>query len=1660
MSQSSESNKNGSGSTEASEASAASEAEIWSTSIDDIDEDILEKYPDVKKQKESIREDIYYGKQLIVDKKYKSVDVSINKFDCLIHAFLIDVSLNFRKLTQPEKNEYADKWRREFFVTAFDEETEEEARDEVLEVEYLGEPHIRKLIDIFHINIIMFERSGAGIKATINLGGLDNMLADEPVYIMYNPGDGHFRAVREMPANRFLFDTDDAEQIMAKHGLDMVPGAAPTCDYKNGDEVIHEGEVKIVHQAIYPDRFSEREVRCIGVQLVPGGPIIPLDQIQRATPEAKAALAAAAAAEAAKPSAPPAAVVTSPAAALPPAKKVTILSKPKVALPAPSATAAKKEPPAAVVVSPPPEKKAAAPSPSAALSAPLSAAAAASGSLPPPPPPPPPRPSLPEYALGATKEAILKQWEDEKTFGNRDVIIQKMKEDRIFPEAEQTSLENKVGLYPDVQDPNFVTKVLQKREFAESKQPSIKQQVDEGVNPCDPEQEFEITPVQRFVSRFLSPYTPYQSALLYHGVGVGKTCAAITIAEGYLEKYPRDQVYIVAPPNIQPGFERTIFDFDGLQMGKGVGESEDDSEINIAKGCTGNTYLKLSGTLFEQDKKTIESRVRALIRRRYKLMGYTQFANEIEGVENRIPRKAGSTDLVNQEIKKAYNGKVIIIDEAHNLRDIPDEGEEDNLDVAGGLGELSDAAAGKKLTPFLRRVLTVAEGVTLVLLTGTPMYNSYSEIIFLMNLLLLNEKRASELLTKEKIFESNGQFKPGGRARLGEIAGRYVSFMRGENPLTFPVRLKPEANRALPLLTSWPKKAPNGKLIEPEGTEPSVSEIQRANRFELPIVQTYFQGENAEAYKEYTIRIASLGLGIQNANSLVQAGNWIFPGEEDEPIDSRIRNDGFDNQFEAKMEAKQIVFRSRNGKPEWLAENRLAEVSPKTQVLVKRLRTCQGCAFVYSRFVKSGALAIALALEANGYTPWGRDKGFLGDGIIAPGGLQCARCPKKRDEHAGATHKFLPAKYVLLTGSEEYSPNNPGAVATQRRVDNMYGEQIKVVVGSQVVSEGIDLRFIREIYVFDSWFHLNKLEQVVGRGIRTCSHALIPDPRLRNCTVYLLTNAFEPDADGSTMETMDLYTYRRAIRKAVEVGRVTRVLKEYAIDCNLNHDAILVTGLSKVPMIDGQGNPREADRNDTPFTALCDWEECDSYKCIPEVPVNPEKASEKTYTEYAAKWQEQKLLDRVRTLFQGKAGDAEQSFVTIADFLEYFGDISRKSLSMLLQIILKTKSFYITLFGKKGRIIYKNGYFLFQPTELQDESIPLALRIAAYPVKRDSYEPEVLEAAPVAPKPVVKAVAKKEEEAPAEEPGVVTTDFWNSIEEWAATIRRKDAVEWTDVTTKREKPEVNVPPGVATNLNLFHSRDEKLFRRSSERLGMITWFYMSVKENDGYRNILADILEEIVWDEILSPTDQMVLMNAWKTSPEKMERYNHIYKDHWLSSGGTSAFRFVDLRTGTLRYICGENECTEIQKSVLEESDSNTLKSVTVNVSNTGFLYGFLVPKKGELIFKNVNPPGVGSKVEKGQECSISSQVSDHLRKLKELGTAIASERSGTDLGLNEATFTGTRKFENAVRACFLMDIVLRYMDKEAISRKRWMYKSIPSKIAGHKGTFEKGMGS
>ena len=143
---------------------------------------------------------------------------------------------------------------------------------------------------------------------------------------------------------------------------------------------------------------------------------------------------------------------------------------------------------------------------------------------------------------------------------------------------------------------------------------------------------------------------------------------------------------------------------------------------------------------------------------------------------------------------------------------------------------------------------------------------------------------------------------------------------------------------------------------------------------------------------------------------------------------------------------------------------------------------------------------LALALEANGYTAYGRNSGLLQNGIQAPGGKQCALCPRKEKEHQDANHAFAPAYYGMLTGEVSVSPNNEKTIKAQRAFENAIGVQMKVIIGSQIASEGVDLRFVRETHIIDSWFHLNKTEQILGRAIRYLSHCALEKEK-RNNTV-------------------------------------------------------------------------------------------------------------------------------------------------------------------------------------------------------------------------------------------------------------------------------------------------------------------------------------------------------------------------------------------------------------------------------------------------------------------------------------------------------------------------------------------------------------------------------
>ena len=64
-----------------------------------------------------------------------------------------------------------------------------------------------------------------------------------------------------------------------------------------------------------------------------------------------------------------------------------------------------------------------------------------------------------------------------------------------------------------------------------------------------------------FISTFLSLHTPYNGVLLYHGVGVGKTCTSILISDNFKNyvKKQKKKIIILTKPTVKDGFRYEIF---------------------------------------------------------------------------------------------------------------------------------------------------------------------------------------------------------------------------------------------------------------------------------------------------------------------------------------------------------------------------------------------------------------------------------------------------------------------------------------------------------------------------------------------------------------------------------------------------------------------------------------------------------------------------------------------------------------------------------------------------------------------------------------------------------------------------------------------------------------------------------------------------------------------------------------------------------------------------------------------------------------------------------------------------------------------------------------------------------------------------------------------
>lgn len=636
-----------------------------------------------------------------------------------------------------------------------------------------------------------------------------------------------------------------------------------------------------------------------------------------------------------------------------------------------------------------------------------------------------------------------------------------------------------------------------------------------------------LSEVQSFVAAFMGPLTPYKSMLLFHGVGVGKTCAAIQIAEAHSES---KHTIVISPQTTKSGFKSNIINARRAPLNE---SGHVDFPALSRSSCTGSTYTAASHSkkLTRAELKNIANQ---RISTRYRFMGYEQFSNSVEYLLDQIREKFPNIpdDKIEKEfaktIKEIYSDRVMIIDEAHNLRSSSKNTEMTTLD-------------------YVRLIIRYAKNIHLVLLSATPMYNRHNEIVDLLNLLLLNDRKPQ---LSDDIFDNTGNLTPKGKVQLIEAVSGRVSYMRGDTPETFPLRI---SSTKAGITKPYPpaKMDTNGNDIRKE----KLLETSQLHFTELSKLQM-------DAYKT----LDGYDGSIKMTSTLQQLCNVYFNG-------INVSEEGFRSVF--RLKGSESKLRVQYKSQRILSKQNIQKYSPKFADIVSRVSSCDGSAFVYSRYKWSGIIPLAIAFEEAGFLP------VTGKPLLMDA---------KGDPNTAP-------RYAMISSEDNFGATGMsiGGIVSRLNDENT---NIKVVLGTLKASEGLDFKRIREVHVVDPFYHFSITEQVIGRSIRFCSHASLPIDK-RNVTIYLHCSGMS--SSPNRIETIDEHLYRLSFNKLAKIGQITKILKENAIDCPILRQKLYIPNVGRRQITTSQGKSMMVDIGDVDGSAICDYGKC-SYPC-PKQPV-------------------------------------------------------------------------------------------------------------------------------------------------------------------------------------------------------------------------------------------------------------------------------------------------------------------------------------------------------------------------------------------------------------------------------------------------------------------------
>ena len=311
--------------------------------------------------------------------------------------------------------------------------------------------------------------------------------------------------------------------------------------------------------------------------------------------------------------------------------------------------------------------------------------------------------------------------------------------------------------------------------------------------------------------------------------------------------------------------------------------------------------------------------------------------------------------------------------------------------------------------------------------------------------------------------------------------------------------------------------------------------------------------------------------------------------EEDVDVEEDMTAEGVVGQYAVVEEAKPDVLdvptktlvahilRELEADSDKYLNANLADYSPKYAAMIHKIRESPGPVLVYSQFLTLEGLGIfAAALRASPEHYYELDivKQKEGEWKIPDEIMEKA---KNKDNRTARR-----PRYIMYTGAQSHEKRRlllqlynadiaglPTTLSEQckkllrygRAEDNRAGDVCRAFMITASGSEGISLVNTRQVHIMEPYWNNVRLQQVIGRAIRLCSHMNLPwDDRTVGVYTYLsvFTETQKTDEAREVMTadkrmTTDEVIFDIATKKQKLADGLFEIAQSAAVDCSLHH---------------------------------------------------------------------------------------------------------------------------------------------------------------------------------------------------------------------------------------------------------------------------------------------------------------------------------------------------------------------------------------------------------------------------------------------------------------------------------------------------------------------------